>query len=159
MFWSKKKLKKSYAEGLTAIQMSLYEVIVSILQGELSNDYSEVELKEAAGITVNKLGLRPEERPDPALSSNKLANSLSVIKALTMIKEASALIFLFDYFISDKTDTARYEKAKELGGSDFENIVTLLDIDNTSAQKIKSVAVTMSNKLHEIAFFDIRNNL
>lgn len=159
MFWGKKKLKKSYAEGLTAIQMSLYEVIVSILQDELSNDYSDFELKEAAAITVNKLGLRPEDRPDPASSSNKLANSLSNIKELTMIKEASALIFLFDYFISDKIDIARYEKAKKLGGPDFENIMTLLDIDNASAHKIRSIAVSMSNKLHEIASFDIRKNL
>ena len=139
--------------------MSLYEIIVSILQDELSGHYSAEDLKEAAAITVNRLGLRPEDRPDPSLTNDKLASALINIKELTMIKEASSLILLFDYFISDKTDTARYEEAKKFGGSDFENILTLLDIDSTSAHKIRSIAIAMSNKLYEIASFDIHKNL
>jgi hypothetical protein len=159
MFWRKKRLKKSYSEGLTAIQMSLYAVIVSILQDELSGHYSSEDLKEAAGITVNMLGLRPENRPDPSLSNDKLGTVLSDIKGLTMIKEATSLILLFDYFISDKTDTARYEEAKKIGGPDFETIYNLVDIDRTSANKIRSIAAAMSNRLHEISSFDIRNAL
>ena len=159
MFWRKKRLKKSYSEGLTAIQMSLYAVIVSILQDELSGHYSSEDLKEAAGITVNMSGLRPENRPDPSLSNDKLGTVLSDIKGLTMIKEAISLILLFDYFISDKTDAARYEEAKKIGGPDFETIYNLVDIDRTSANKIRSIAAAMSNRLHEISSFDIRNAL
>jgi len=55
MFWGKIKLKKAYNEGITAIQLSLYEIFVSILKDELSNQYSETKIKEAAAITVNKL--------------------------------------------------------------------------------------------------------
>jgi hypothetical protein len=69
------------------------------------------------------------------------------------------LILLFDFFISEKTDIARYEEAKKLAGPDFETISNLLDIDNTSANKIQSIASAMSNRLHEISFFDIRNAL
>jgi hypothetical protein len=76
-----------------------------------------------------------------------------------MIKEATSLILLFDYFISDKTDTARYEEAKKIGGPDFETIYNLVDIDRTSANKIRSIAAAMSNRLHEISSFDIRNAL
>ena len=159
MFWRKKRLKKSYSEGLTAIQMSLYAVIVSILQDELSGHYSSEDLKEAAGITVNMSGLRPENRPDPSLSNDKLGTVLSDIKGLTMIKEAISLILLFDYFISDKTDVARYEEAKKIGGPDFKTIYNLVDINRTSANKIRSIAAAMSNRLHEISSFDIRNAL
>jgi len=139
--------------------MSLYTVIASILQDELSGHYSSEDLKEAAGITVNMLGLRPENRPDPSLSNDKLGTVLSDIKRLTMIKEATSLILLFDYFISDKTDTARYEEAKKIEGPDFETINNLVDIDRTSSNKIRSVAAAMSNRLHEITSFDIRNAL
>jgi len=159
MLWRKKRLKKSYSQGLTAIQMSLYAVIVSILQNELSGHYSSEDLKEAAAITVNILGLRPENRPDPSLSNDKLGAVLSDIKGLTMIKEAISLILLFDYFISDRTDTARYEQAKKIGGPDFESIENLVDIDRTSADKIRSIAASMSNRLHEISSFDIQNAL
>ena len=159
MFWRKKKLKKNYSAGLTTIMVSLYGVIVSILQDELSEHYSTEDLKNAAGITVNKMVLRPEDRPDPSLSNDKLASLISELKELTMIKEAASLVLLFYYFISDKTDTARYEEAKELGGPDFETINSLLDIDKTSANKIESIAVAMSNRLSEISSFDIRNAL
>ncbi len=159
MFWGKKRLKKVYAEGLTAIQMSLYEVIVSILHDELKEQYSADELKEAAAITVNRLGIRPGNRPDPSHSKDKLADAITNIKELTMIKEAVSLILLFDYFLSDKTDTARYEKAKKLGGPDFETIKNMVDIDRTSAKQIRSIAVALSNKLHEISSFDIRTTL
>lgn len=159
MFWKKKRLTKSYSEGLTAIQASLYTVIVSMLQDELSGNYSSKDLKDAAAITVNMLGLRPENRPDPSLSSDKLGIVLSNIKGLTMIKEATSLILLFDYFISDKANTARYEEAKKMGGPDFETIYNLVDIDRTSANKIRHIAVAMSNRLLEIASFDIRNAL
>lgn len=159
MFWGKKRLTKSYSEGLTAIQMSLYEVIVSILQDELSGHYSSEDLKEAAAITVNRLGLRPEKRPDPSLSNDKLASVISEIKGLTMIKEASSLILLFDYFISEKSDVTRYEEAKKSGGPDFDTISNLLDIDKTSTNEIRSIAAAMSNRLHEISSFDIRGAL
>lgn len=159
MFWGKNKLKKAYNEGLMAIQLSLYEIFVSILKDELSNEYSETEIKDAAAITVNKLGIRPEDRPDPAIANDKLARSISSITGLTMIKEATAMILLFDYFISDKTDKERYEKAKNLGGGAFETMMNLLDIDKTSAKKIRSISAAMSNKLHETALFDIRNRI
>jgi hypothetical protein len=159
MFWRKKRLKKSYSEGLTGIQMSLYAAIVSILRDKLSGYYSSEDLKEAAAVTVNRLGLRTEKRPDPSLSNDRLGTALSDIKGLPMIKEATSLILLFDYFISDKADTARYEKAKKIGGPDFETICNLIDIDSTSANKIRSIAAAMSNKLHEISSFDIRNAL
>ena len=159
MLWRKKRLKKSYSQGLTALQMSLYEVIVSILQDKLSGQYSSEDLKEAVAITVNKMGLRPENRPDPSLSNDKLGTVLSDIKGLTMIKEATSLILLFDYLISDRTDTARYEQAKKIGGPDFESIDNLVDIDRTSADKIRSIAASMSNRLHEISSFDIGNAL
>jgi len=157
MFLGKNKLKKAYNEGLMAIQLSLYEIFVSILKDELSNQYSETEIKEAAAITVNKLGFRPEDRPDPVQAGDKLANSISGIKELTMIKEATAMILLFDYFISDKADKGRYEKAKILSGSAFETMMNLLDIDKTSTSKIRSISAAMSNKLHETALLDIRN--
>ena len=101
--------------------------------------------------------LSPEDRPDPSLSNDKLASLISELKELTMIKEAASLVLLFDYFISDKTDTARYEEAKKLGGPDFETINSSLDIDKTSANKIQSIAAFMTNTLNEISSFDIRN--
>ena len=159
MFWKKKRLKKSYSEGLTAIQASLYTVIVSMLQDELSESYSSKDLKDAAVIIVNMLGWRPEDRPDPSLSSDKLGIVLSHIKGLTMIKEATSLILLFDYFISDKANTAKYEEAKKIGGPDFEVIYKQVDIDRTSTNKIRYIVAAMSNKLLEIASFDIRNAL
>jgi hypothetical protein len=159
MFWKKKRLKKSYSESLTEIAASLYTVIVSMLQDALSESYSSKELKDAATITVNILGHRPEDRPDPSLSRDKLGIALSHIKGLTMIKEATSLILLFDYFISDKVNTARYEEAKKIGGQDFENIYNLVDIDRTSTIKIRYIGAAMSNKLLEIASFDIRNAL
>lgn len=160
MFWNrKKKFKKAYSEGLTAIQLSLYEVITSILQDELSEQYSDNDLKEAAAITVNRLGKRPEDRPDPSLLKDKLANAISTIKELTLIKEAASLILLFDYFISDKADIERFEESKKLGGPDFETIYNLLDIDNTNVKKIRSIAIAISNRLHEISSFDIRDAL
>ena len=159
MFWGKNKFKKAYNEGLMAIQLSLYEIFVSILKDELGNEYSGPEIKEAAAITVNKLGIRPDNRPDPALANDKLARSISGITELTMIKEATAMILLFDYFISDKTDTERYEKAKNLSGSAFETMMSLLVIDKTSTRKIRSISAAMSNKLHETALLDIRKGL
>ena len=157
MFWRKKKLKKSYSEGLTGIMVGLYGVIVSILQDELGGHYSIEDLKNAAAITVNKMVLRSEDRPDPSLSNDKLASLISSIKELTMIKEASSLVILFDYFISDKTDTARYEEAKKLGGPDFATINSLVDIDKASANKIQSIAETTGKKLLETASLDIWN--
>jgi len=74
-----------------------------------------------------------------------------------MIKEVTAMILLFDYFISDKTDKERYEKAKIFSGSAFETKMNLLDIDKTSARQIRSISAAMSNKLHETALLDIRN--
>jgi hypothetical protein len=63
-----------------------------------------------------------------------------------------------DYFISDKVNSAKYEEAKKIGGPDFEVIYNLVDIDKTSINKIQYIVAAMSNKLLEIASFDIRNS-
>ena len=159
MFWKKNRLKKAYNEGMIAIQLSLYEIFVSILKDDLGNQFSDSKIKEAAGITVNKLGLKPDDRPDPGEVNDQLACSLYTIKNLTLIKEARAMILLFDYYFSDKAYKDRYEKAKDVCGESFETMTSLIDIEKTSVKTIRSISAAMSNKLNETALIDIRKQL
>ncbi len=154
----KKRVKSAYDLATRALQLSLYEIIVSILKDELGKDYPIEKIKDAAAVTVNKLGLRHDSRSSPLDNNDDLAKSLSNIIELTMIKEAVALILFFSYFTTEKTEEKYLEKAKELRCSDFETIYKMLDIDTTSPDKIKRIASAISNKLHEAASFDIRNN-
>jgi hypothetical protein len=155
----KKKLKEAYRKGIVALQLNLYEIFVSVLKDEVGRYYPIDTIKNAVAITVNKMGLRPESRPNPIDTDDKLAKSLSDLKELTMIKEAVSLILLFDYFISEKTDKKLLERAKELGGADFPVIKNMMDIEKTSVSKIHELTRSLSNRLHQIAFYDIRDNL
>ncbi len=155
----KKSIKKEYDIGATALQMSLYEVIISIVKDELGSTYPIEKIKNAAAITVNKLGLRPETRPDPLVNNDKLAKSLRGIVELTMIKEAVALILLFTYFMGDKKEEKYLDEATKLDCSDFETIYNTMDIDQTTPNKVRGLASAISNKIREISNFDIRKAL
>lgn len=66
----KKRIKKEYDAGAKALQLSLYEVIISILKNDLGTNYPIGKIKNAAAITVNKFGLRIDSRPDPLENSD-----------------------------------------------------------------------------------------
>jgi len=157
LFSKKKRIKREYDQAIKALQLSLYEVIISTLEDELGRDYSIEKIKNAAAITVNKLGLRPESRPDPLDSNDDLSRSLSEIIELTLAKEAVALILLFSYFFSEKTEEQYLQKAKNLECNDFETIYNLVDIDRTSPAKVREIGSAISNGLHEIATSGIKN--
>ena len=159
VFLRKRRIKKEYDIGATALQLSLYEVIISILKDGLGSTYPIEKIKNAAAITVNKLGLRPEMRPDPLLSNDKLAISLRGIIELTMIKEAVALILLFTYFMGEEKEEQYLDKAKRMDCSDFEAIYNMMDIDQTTPNKVRGLASAISNKIHEISNIDIRKAL
>lgn len=158
-FFRKKRIKKEYDIGATALQMSLYEVIISIMKDELGSTYPIEKIKNAAAITVNKFGLRPDSRPDPLVNNDKLAKSLRGIVELTMVKEAFALILLFTYFMRDKKEEQYLDEAKKMDCSDFETIYNMMDIDQTTPNKVRELASAISNKIHETSNFDIRNTL
>ena len=156
MFWKKNKLKKVYQKGMVDIQLSLYEIFISVLKDDIGDRYSIEKIKEAAAITVNKLGLKHDDRPDPLTANDDLSKSLSCIKELTMIKEATAIILLFDYYYSEKKLTKHYRKAKNIIDSNtFKIIDDLIKIDRTSAKKILSLSSAISSKLQETANIDI----
>lgn len=118
------------------IQLSLYEIFISILKDDIGNHYSIEKIKEAVAITVNKLKLKDDDRPDQLMANDDLSKSLFCIKELTMIKEATAIILLFDYYHSEKTLIENYEKAKNIiDYNTFKNIDGLIDIDKTSTKK------------------------
>jgi len=154
-----KRIRKEYENATKALQLSLYEVIVSILKDELNEEYSIDRIKNAAAITVNNLGLRPESRPDPLGSNDNLAKSLSKIINSTLIKEAATLILIFSYFLIDKKEEKYLIKAKSLNCSDFEIIYNMLDIDKTTLAKVRKLASSIANKLHETAQINIMKNL
>ena len=158
-FFRKKRIKKEYDIGTTALQMSLYEVIISIMKDELGSTYSIEKIKNAAAITVNKFGLRPDSRPDPFVNNDKLAKSLRGIVELTLVKEAFALILLFTYFMRDKKEEQYLDEAKKMDCSDFETVYNMMDIDQTTPNKVRELASAISNKIHETSNFDIRNTL
>ncbi|ACL03161.1 hypothetical protein Dalk_1461 [Desulfatibacillum aliphaticivorans] len=157
--FGKKSVKKEYEIGTTALQLSLYEVLISILKDELGSSYSIEKIKNAAAITVNRLGLRTESRPDPLEANDELAKSLRGIIELSLIKEAIALILLFTYFMGDKKEKQYLDEAKKLDCSEFETIYNMMDIDQTTPKKVKELASAISHRIHEIANFDIRNDL
>ncbi len=155
----KKRLRKEYQNAIIALQLSLYEVIVSILKDELHKDYSIDEIKNAAAITVNNLGLRPEPRPNPLDNNDNLAKVLSRILDLTLIKEAAALILIFSYFLTNKKQEKYLSKTRSLNCSDFEIIYDILDIDKTTVAKIREIAYSIADMLHKTAQIDIRKSL
>lgn len=158
-FFRKKRIKKEYDIGATALQMSLYEVIISIMKDELGSTYPIEEIKTAASVTVNRFGLRHDSRPDPFANDDGLAKSLRGIVELTSVKEAFALVLLFTYFMGDKKEDQYLNEAKKMECSDFEIIYNIIDIDRTTPNKVRELASTISNKIHEISNFDIRNIL
>lgn len=157
LFSKTKRIKREYDQAIKALQLSLYEVIISILKDELGRDYSIEKIKNAAAITVNKLGLRPDSRPNPLDSNDDLSKSLSEIIELTLVKEAVALILLLSYFFTEKTEERYLQKAKEQECNDFETIYNMLDIDRTTPAKVRQIGSEISNRLHEVTKFDIRN--
>jgi len=158
-FFSKKKIKKEYDAGAGALQLSIYEVIISIMKDEIGSTCPIEQIKDAAAITVNRFGLRPDSRPDPLANNDNLAKSLQAIVDLTLVKEAFSLILLFIYFMGDKKEEQYYDEAKKMECSDFETIYNMIDIDQTTPEKVREIASVISNKIHKISNFDIRTTL
>ena len=155
----KKRIRNEYEKATKVLQLSLYEVIISVLKDELNEEYNIDQIKNAAAIAVNNLGLRPESRPNLLNDNDNLAKSLSKIINTTLIKEAAALILIFSYFLTNKKEEKYLTKAKNLNCSDFETIYNMLDIDKTTLAKVRNIASSISNKLHETAQIDIMKNL
>lgn len=61
--------------------------------------------------------------------------------------------------MGDTKEEQYLDKARKMNCSDFETIYNMMDIDQTTPNKVKNFASTISNKIHETANMDIRNIL
>lgn len=142
-------------EGRKAILLSMYEVILSILEDLFRTHYTKDELGAAAANVVNRITHRKENRPDLRNLNNSLGKELKDLTSRQMIKEAASLVLIFDSFIGDFTsqdvDINRLEEAEILGGRITKKIISKLDPRYAKPEEIYTSAISMAGNLSSIA--------